>query len=526
MENILLNLGVEHEDEAGMQRKVQELVEEAQTNTVSKNLTQIGNANDLQKRSKKSMLESIMEGANAANDSSLTRSSHITSKIGNIEERVKFISNIADIPNIKEKEQRFNSGKRGYYDASTSLNIFSSSQSGQSNEYRSSTNIDDSLLKTIMHDAKKQRLKPNQNNLESKCSTATEDSLIDVNMVDTTFAEPIVSTIYSLDGDNDSYNDAPYTTDVAPSPVVDKIAHTSTTNSEDLLVCPFCNRDLGHLSTGSLLVEQHIERCARRGSRNVANYAVQGQEDEEAPPTIATRTTRGRRSTSSNNTSGTSASSLLPDSNQHLGNLVEEEEVFFSEDEWNSEPEEHSKKNRSGKGEPPAKRVSLRRNNVSMNSLTSQNSSSSQSKRKTTNNTRSTTTSSSSGRKTSAEVTVAEIQPDDDDTNSECSNDWVGSVASIVDDWEDEVYLARLESIQREIKKENKKKKKERNNTAAIHQDHTVEIESEYMRTDYGVEVLRRTWERLHEYQQEGCRWLYRLYDEGVGGILGDEMGK
>lgn len=525
MENLLLNLGVEHEDEAGMQRKVQELVEEAQTNTVSKNLTQIGNANDLQKRSKKSMLESIMEGANAANDSSLTRSSHIPSKIGIIEERVKFISNIADIPNIKEKEQRFNSGKRGYYDASTSLNIFSSSQSGQSNEYRSSTNIDDSLLKTIMQDAKKQRLKPNQNNLESKCATATEDSLIDVDIVDTTSAEPIESTIYSLDGDNDSYNDAPYTTVVATSPVVDKIIHTNTTNSEELLVCPFCNRDLGHLSTGALLVEQHIERCARRGSRNVANYAVQGQEDEEAPPTIATRTTRGRRSSSSNNTAvtSTSASSLLPDSNQHLSTLVEEEEVFFSEDEWNSEPEERSNKNRSGKGES-TRRVSLRRNNVSMNSLTSQDSSSSQSKWKTTNNIRSTTASSSSGRKTSAEVTVAEIQPDDDDTNSECSNDWVGSVASIVDDWEDEVYLARLESVQRETKKE--KKKKERNNTAAIHQDHTVEIESEYMRTDYGVEVLRRTWERLHEYQQEGCRWLHRLYDEGVGGILGDEMGK
>lgn len=42
--------------------------------------------------------------------------------------------------------------------------------------------------------------------------------------------------------------------------------------------------------------------------------------------------------------------------------------------------------------------------------------------------------------------------------------------------------------------------------------------------TDFGTEVPV-TWDSLHPYQQEGCKWMYRLYQTGVGGILGDEMG-
>ena len=39
------------------------------------------------------------------------------------------------------------------------------------------------------------------------------------------------------------------------------------------------------------------------------------------------------------------------------------------------------------------------------------------------------------------------------------------------------------------------------------------------------TEIDRHTWEVLFEYQKDGIKWLYSLYESGVGGILGDEMG-
>ena len=46
-----------------------------------------------------------------------------------------------------------------------------------------------------------------------------------------------------------------------------------------------------------------------------------------------------------------------------------------------------------------------------------------------------------------------------------------------------------------------------------------------YVATDYGTEIDKHAWDRLFEYQREGMRWMYDLYQRGVGGILGDEMG-
>lgn len=44
--------------------------------------------------------------------------------------------------------------------------------------------------------------------------------------------------------------------------------------------------------------------------------------------------------------------------------------------------------------------------------------------------------------------------------------------------------------------------------------------------TPFGGILYAHTWERLHEYQRQGCEWLHNLYREGAGGILADEMGK
>ena len=51
------------------------------------------------------------------------------------------------------------------------------------------------------------------------------------------------------------------------------------------------------------------------------------------------------------------------------------------------------------------------------------------------------------------------------------------------------------------------------------------ELDAEYVDTDFGGRFYAPSWEKLFEYQKQGCRWLFDLYQEGVGGILGDEMG-
>lgn len=65
-----------------------------------------------------------------------------------------------------------------------------------------------------------------------------------------------------------------------------------------------------------------------------------------------------------------------------------------------------------------------------------------------------------------------------------------------MDDWEEGVYLDRLEDLGSTL--------------------------DEFITTPFNTEVLTKTWTSLHAYQHEGCKWMYRLYQTGVGGILGD----
>ena len=68
-----------------------------------------------------------------------------------------------------------------------------------------------------------------------------------------------------------------------------------------------------------------------------------------------------------------------------------------------------------------------------------------------------------------------------------------------LDDWEIEDYLDRKEKIE--------------------------DLNDEVV-TSFQTKVYEKTWLQLHEYQREGCKWMYQLYQSGVGGILSDEMGK
>jgi hypothetical protein len=66
---------------------------------------------------------------------------------------------------------------------------------------------------------------------------------------------------------------------------------------------------------------------------------------------------------------------------------------------------------------------------------------------------------------------------------------------NIQDDWEDDVYDNRLSLIS--------------------------DDNNEFINTPFGTTVNKNSWNKLYEYQMDGCNWLFNLYQEGVGAMLG-----
>jgi SNF2 family DNA or RNA helicase len=114
--------------------------------------------------------------------------------------------------------------------------------------------------------------------------------------------------------------------------------------------------------------------------------------------------------------------------------------------------------------------------------------------------------------------------------------------AEVFDDWEDDFYLERLElrgigefdeirprSPRTVIKEENSDTHSDVENIhAEAVSDGSVsssKLHQGYIEIDEVLDIDKHTWATLFEYQKEGVRWLFSLYESGVGGILGDEMG-
>ena len=90
---------------------------------------------------------------------------------------------------------------------------------------------------------------------------------------------------------------------------------------------------------------------------------------------------------------------------------------------------------------------------------------------------------------------------DDDDIHSGEENAHAGFVSVktelLVDDWEDAPYLSRLSDY------------------AEASKDEEATIT-----TDFGAEVDASVWNKMYEYQREGVKWMFKMYKDGVGGIL------
>ena len=103
----------------------------------------------------------------------------------------------------------------------------------------------------------------------------------------------------------------------------------------------------------------------------------------------------------------------------------------------------------------------------------------------------------------------------------------------VFDDWEDDFYLGRLKAIglngfvdkSVKVKSEGGADKLDSDKDDKTDAMEELHIHQGYELIDDSLDVDKKTWKDLFEYQREGVKWLNSLYESGVGGILGDEMG-
>lgn len=97
---------------------------------------------------------------------------------------------------------------------------------------------------------------------------------------------------------------------------------------------------------------------------------------------------------------------------------------------------------------------------------------------------------------------VVDVDDEADDTSDDLADEAIDITSDAgvkKDDWEEKDYLRRRARLSAQDKAETD--------------------------TPFATKVYTQAWQNLFEYQREGCRWLFNLYREGVGGILADEMG-
>ena len=572
MDSLLSELGVVNGDETDMMFKVQTMVEENVAakavagkaangdegiqETISKRTTRVDNVGV----NKRSVLESIMDGANAALDLPAKAAVHTQAKGYKKIEKVKFISVLEDIPNNHEKEMRFSGAKRGFYDASTSLNLFSNANGGGVQQYRNSTNVDNEALLSIVRDAKAgSRIKGSKTLLSEALSGGEEP---------------------------DGADGSPWQTEgVEEQNVEESLPVSGEASSSRDIVCPICNRNLGHedsAAQNTVILDRHVERCARRGSRNVTNYALAGNDspgEEEGQfmassysgrraslgsgpkANVKASSSSGRVAAGGRKTPSSTQSSAMMMPGQVTGDAEEDLDFALFDDEslagsdWEG-GDNNQKNSGSSRGQamsssaPPTRSTRSTRssvsdiNKVSARPQASYNADSDSEaefdgghpvqKRSTTTTSKPTKPIATSTSRSSLNSNTSNVSDEDEA---------LGFVASIVDDWEDAAYDHRLalvaEAYEQSKSKANKRRKLEKASKKQTQNDDDDFVDggpqqanrgddennSEYIRTDYGTEMLRSTYEKLHQYQRDGCRWLHELYEEGVGGILGDEMG-
>ena len=92
---------------------------------------------------------------------------------------------------------------------------------------------------------------------------------------------------------------------------------------------------------------------------------------------------------------------------------------------------------------------------------------------------------------------VVELETVRNRLTSDITGDVSGVEEAENDDWEDDAYARRVADAR----------------------------QRPAIQTTFGSAVDSTSWDRLHAHQRAGLEWLWTLYTDGTGGILGDEMG-
>lgn len=98
---------------------------------------------------------------------------------------------------------------------------------------------------------------------------------------------------------------------------------------------------------------------------------------------------------------------------------------------------------------------------------------------------------------------VSDDEEEEEDTYNDIIKENIAKeeIIDVIDDWEDSRYCQRLLNVM---------------NNDGLRETLTVTC---------GAVVDTHSWGLLYPYQQDGISWMWSLYKDGTGGILGDEMG-
>ena len=292
------------------------------------------------------------------------------------------------------------------------------------------------------------------------------------------------------------------------------------------LVCPICNKsfeaELASRSSSSsrsleLLVEKHVDRCLRRGSNvRTKKHMYEEEHDDFEEDDDDVPETSDARSSIIDKRKGAKGKSKKAIRKSRGG------DDDIEGDESNSSlSTRYRKRLRSNPTDDTVKQVRIRSTNA---------------------------TDSSS--KLSAAINGCDASSEDEaqtntpshqrrsalnDSDSEDATDGlIGTIdmSTIVDDWEEELFCGRLNRFGR-ASTDIEEEEEGGGGGGGLDADDSPSVTNELPEgnfrcvvTDFATEAYSPTWTALHDYQRLGCRWMHELWEQGVGGILGDEMGR
>ena len=256
-------------------------------------------------------------------------------------------------------------------------------------------------------------------------------------------------------------------------------SHTDSVRNEGMISCPLCGRGIivEHESeeTKSTVMNKHIDRCSR-----VMQSKVNSKERESTMSAIKSRTVSYNEDFSADDSDGEEYKPKVKNnarkrlkktpSKENVSLSRGTKEYIFPDETSDEEGEEEEYK-------PQKKARSRKAQTVATAVIDSMDQSNDH----------------------EIYTTTADHNKVEDDVDADQNEELIHNttVAIVSDDWETNDYQNRIS-----------------------------ELDTEYVDTQFGGRFYAPSWEKLFDYQKEGCRWLFDLYQEGVGGILGDEMGE